>query len=66
MVKNLSQLIGKKGIIRLSGLLIEVEIEDVKNSYGKNRYLVSPLAGGGRIWVESISDVNLTPVILSA
>lgn len=57
-----AKLLGKKGIIRLGGLRIEVEILDVKVSYGRNRYLIAPIAGAGEIWVESIEDVNLTPV----
>lgn len=60
--KSAALLLGKKGTIRLGGLTIEVEIQDVKVSYGRNRYLVSPLSGAGEIWVESIDGVEINRV----
>lgn len=46
---------GKRAIIFLGGLTIEVLVEDVKISYGKERFLVTPIKGGGKIWVETIT-----------
>ncbi len=46
--------IGKKAEIVVGDLKIEVEILDYKNSYGKNRYLVKPIAGSGQIWTEKL------------
>lgn len=34
------------------GLTIAVRCEDHKTAWGKDRYLVSPVSGGGSIWVE--------------
>jgi hypothetical protein len=33
-------------------LWIDCTVVDVKNSWGKNRLLVRPLAGDGQVWVE--------------
>jgi hypothetical protein len=44
--------VGKKGSISVGGFRVEVEVIDYKNSYGRDRYLVSPVAGSGEIWTE--------------
>lgn len=38
--------------VRCNGLIVACEVRDVKNSYGKPRLHVSPLAGSGAVWVE--------------
>lgn len=53
-IKTLSQYVGKFGVISLGGLEIDVAIMDVKQSYGKSRFLVSPVTGKGTIWVENV------------
>lgn len=35
------------------GLLVEVTVLDYKTSWGKDRWLVTPVAGSGQIWVEA-------------
>ncbi len=40
-----------------TGINFRVVIKDVKNSYGKVRFLISPVAGSGETWIE---DRNLT------
>jgi hypothetical protein len=52
------QIIGKTAEIHLNGLTIEVKILDVKQSYGRTRYQVTPVAGSNEIWVESIHPVD--------
>jgi len=47
--------VGKKGTISAGGLTIEVEILDVKLAWGQERYEVQPVAGSGKVWVESIT-----------
>lgn len=47
--------VGKKGTIVAGGLTIEVNILDVKLAWGKERYEVEPVAGSGKVWVESIT-----------
>ena len=49
----LNKYINRKVDINLGGLKIAVVITDIKTSYGKTRFLVSPVAGKGEVWVES-------------
>lgn len=47
--------IGTKTIIKTEwGFYIDVIIKDYKNSYGRDRWLVSPVSGSGEAWVEKI------------
>ena len=45
----------KKAYIEYKGLEIEVEVKDHKNSYGKDRCLVTPISGKGEVWMENVS-----------
>jgi len=36
------------------GLKFRVKIISWRSSYGKNRFLIEPIAGTGRIWTEHI------------
>lgn len=40
--------------VLLGGLRVDVRIVDVKVSYGRTRYLVTPLSGVGSVWVETV------------
>jgi hypothetical protein len=42
--------------IELGGLRVAVVVLDVKKSYGKVRFLVSPVRGTGEVWTEKILD----------
>lgn len=44
--------IGKKGSISMDGLSIEVKVVDFKQSYGRDRWLVTPVSGKGQKWIE--------------
>ena len=44
--------------VKLGGLVVEVTVIDVKNSYGRDRYLISPVSGTGEIWVEAITTIK--------
>ena len=56
MLKDKLKHIGRKLEITapkpMQAMKIKVEILDYKNSYGKDRYLVTPLEGSGKVWVE--------------
>ena len=52
--KETMNLIDKQAVISLNGLSLMVKIMDVKTTYGKTRYLVTPLSGAGAVWVERI------------
>jgi hypothetical protein len=53
-VNTLKEYIGQTATIRLSGLTIAVRIIDIKETWGRTRYLVTPIAGSGEIFVENI------------
>ena len=44
--------VGKKGVMFAGGFKVEVEVVDYKNSYGRDRWLVKPVAGSGEVWTE--------------
>ncbi len=51
--KEQMQNIGKRGTTRFGNMVVQVEITDYKVSYGKERWLVTPVAGSGDTWVET-------------
>ncbi len=55
MITQYSHLIGVQGIITIGSLHIDVRVLDVKQSYGKTRYLVQPIAGSGQQWMEQVN-----------
>lgn len=55
-MKNLiEKFVGKTGMIHTGGLKVDVTVLDVKMSYGRERYLVTPVSGAGEVWVETIA-----------
>jgi hypothetical protein len=50
---ELSQAIGKTGLLSASVLSVRVTIVDAKIAYGNVRYLVTPVSGTGSVWVDS-------------
>ena len=56
MKNKIEKFVGKKGyIVIIGGMMVDVKIKDVKNSYGRTRYLVTPVQGSGEAWVENIT-----------
>ncbi len=53
-----ARIVGKVGRVSREGLGVEVRILDVKESYGRTRYLVTPVAGTGAVWVEYVRLEN--------
>jgi hypothetical protein len=58
MKNEVQQYVGKKAVVSLGGLKIEVKVLDVKNSYGRTRYQITPVSGEGQIWVETITLIK--------
>lgn len=48
------QYIGKSGTVWLNSLAVDVVVLDVKAAWGKWRFLVTPKAGHGSVWMESV------------
>ncbi len=61
-IVELAALVGQKGTVpALDGAIrVGVKVLDVKQSYGKTRYLVQPLVGLGSAWVENFTLVAET------
>lgn len=55
MVREQIKNIGKVGTIQASGLTVKVKVLDVKQSYGKTRWLITPVSGEGEVWAENVS-----------
>jgi len=51
-VRELTPAIGAQVTVRFEELAIECRVIDAKNSWGKVRVLVQPLAGTGQQWIE--------------
>jgi hypothetical protein len=49
------KIIGKTGLLAVNGLKFEVEILDVRDSFGRTDYKVKPVSGEGTRWVSSES-----------
>jgi hypothetical protein len=49
------QMIGRKADVKLNGMIFEVEVKDVKVSYGTMRYLVTPISGSGECWMMGVT-----------
>lgn len=54
MRQLLEKYIDKEILVQYHGLKIKVIVKDVKRSYGNTRYLITPVAGAGEVWVESL------------
>lgn len=58
MKELLQKWLHRKVHIYLNGLTISVVVMDIKERWGHIRYLVSPEAGKGEIWIERILEVE--------
>lgn len=50
--KQMIPAIGQSVVARFEDLLIECQVQDVKQSYGRIRLLIAPVSGTGTQWVE--------------
>lgn len=55
MKELLEQYVEKIAYVYVGGLNVEVTIIDVKKSYGKERFLVTPVSGSQEVWVEKVT-----------
>lgn len=47
--------VGERAKVKLkNGLVMEVRVLEQKFTYGKSRYLITPVAGSGKVWVQNI------------
>lgn len=55
-IKEKIKLIGTVKTVLIKGLTVDVEVLDYKNSWGKDRWLVTPVAGQGETWIEEFDS----------
>lgn len=61
-MKKLLEKIGKEALVQMTSsgkqfVNVRVLILDIKQSYGRTRYLVKPVAGEGEMWVENLEGI---------
>lgn len=55
-IVELAAQVGRHGSVNVLGsCFIAVRVIDVKQSYGKTRFCVTPLMGEGHAWVENVN-----------
>lgn len=57
MKELIEKYVGKHCTVFVGGMIIEVKVCDVKISYGRERFLITPVAGKGEVWVESVKII---------
>lgn len=51
--KEMGSVVGKTGTLQTDKLRFDVEIHDVRCSFGRTDYLVRPVAGKDEAWVSA-------------
>jgi hypothetical protein len=46
--------IGKIGELPFKDMVVQVKILDFRLTYGRERWLVTPVSGSGKVWVENV------------
>lgn len=52
-IKEKAAVIGTVRSTLIGGLIVEVKVLDYKCSWGKDRWLITPVAGSGETWIEA-------------
>lgn len=55
MLEAIKKYVGKTAIVHMNGMAVEVMVTDVKERWGRLRFFITPVAGSGETWVESIT-----------
>jgi hypothetical protein len=58
--REMSPAIGTVVIVRCESLEVSCIVIDVKNSYGRERLLIKPVAGEGTQWIEMSRVIRVT------
>ena len=54
-MKELIKAIGKAGHVSIGGLYVAVKVVDIKQAYGRDMYLVTPVKGSGEVWITKVN-----------
>ena len=52
-IAQLAQRIGSEATLTIEQMAVRVIVRDIRHAYGRTHYLVEPVAGSGRQWVDS-------------
>jgi hypothetical protein len=52
-LQQLVSRIGSEATLSIEQMAVRVIVRDVRHAYGRTHYLVEPVAGSGRQWVDS-------------
>ena len=52
-IAEIAARIGSSATLATEAFLVPVEVKDAKQSYGRVRYLVTPVGGAGEAWVDT-------------
>ena len=58
MKEKIQKYVGKPATVNLKGLIVKVEILDVKILYGKDHFLIRAGKDGNSIWVQDVSLIT--------
>ena len=58
MITEYIHLVGLVASVSVGGLDVDVRILDIKKSYGNLRYLVEPIRGDKRVWVQTLNEIQ--------
>lgn len=56
MQEKMKQYLNQEVLYRCGALTVEVKIIDYKITYGRERFLITPIKGSGKQWVEQIIE----------
>ena len=56
-IMEIADRVGKQAAYNINGINVDIKIIDIRQVYGNTRYLITPLAGTGQIWVNEESLV---------
>jgi len=57
---EIKKYVGEKGYVHLGKgqVQVEVMIVDLNRAYGRNQYLITPVAGKGEVWVREVKLIK--------
>ena len=55
VIENARQFVGKRGTLESGGIVVKVNVIDVKIVFGRLMFFIEPVAGTGSKWVNADS-----------
>lgn len=61
MREHVETFVGRHALVAMGGVRVRCEILNVRMSYGRLQYLVTPVSGSGEVYVETLFEVFSSP-----